>query len=267
MLALILAAALSASEQQVYERILAADDAAMKRPVSGNLVGRGNARARLRRVEAAYRHFIASHPDYAPAVADYAGFLYDQGRQGEAVALWERAIRVDPGFARAYNDVATHYGHFGRAADALRYYRKAIELEPGNAVYHFNWATTCLLFRNEARQVYGWSDDEIFRRSLDEFRAARDLDTHEYEYATAYAESFIFWAKADWAEALEAWRFCVKAAPTEEDRQRAYCNAARVSLRLNRKEEARAWLEKVTIEELQPLRRQLMRRLSDAATP
>ncbi len=263
MLALILAAALSASDQQVYQRILATDDAAMKQPRSGNLIGRGNARARLRRVEADYRHFIASHPDYAPAVADYASFLYDQGRQEEAVALWERAITIDPKFARAYNDVATHYGHFGRAADALRYYRKAIELDPTDAVYHFNWATTCILFRNEARQVYGWSDDEIFRHSLDEFRTARDMDTNEYEYATAYAESFIFWSKADWNEALEAWKFCVKTAPTEEDRQRAYCNVARVCLRLDRKDEARIWLEKVTAEELQPMRRQLARRASE----
>lgn len=267
MLALILAATLSAADQRLYERILAADDAAMKAPRTRSLIQRGNLRARLRRVEADYRHFIASHPDYAPAVADYASFLYDQGREEEAVGLWERAIAVDPSFARAYNDVATHYGHFGRAADALRYYRKAIELDPTDAVYHFNWATTCILFRDEARQVYGWSDDEIFRQSLDEFRKARDMDTNEYAYATAYAESFIFWPKADWNEALEAWKFCVKTAPTEEDRQRAYCNAARVCLRLDRKDEARAWLEKITVEELQPLRRQLARRLSEASAP
>jgi tetratricopeptide (TPR) repeat protein len=267
MLALILAAALSASAQQTYERILAADDAAMKLPMSGNLVQRGNHRARLRRIEADYKHFIGSHPDYAPAVAAYASFLYDQGRQDEAVALWERAIAIDPKFARAYNDVATHYGHYGRAADALRYYRKAIELDPTDAVYHFNWATTCILFRPEARQVYGWSDDEIFRQSLDEFRKARDIDTSEYEYATAYAESFILWPKADWNEALEAWKFCANHAPTEEDRQRAYCQLARACLRLDRKGEARAWLDKVTVGELQSLRELLTRRLSEAAAP
>ncbi len=261
MLALVLAAALTAVDEEAYRQILAADDALMQQPAPTSWSQQANYRARLRRVEAEYKHFVATHPDCAPGLAAYASFLYDQNRHEEAVALWERALRIDPKFARVYNDLATHYGHFGRAADALRFHQKAFELDPTDPVYHFNWATTCILFRNESREAYGWSEDEIFRHSLDEFRKARDVAPNEYQYATGYAESFILWLKADWNEALAAWEYCRQHAPTELERQRVYCQLARVCLKLGRQDEARAWLEKVNVGELQSQRELLVRRL------
>ncbi len=264
MLALVLAVALTTVDEEAYRQILAADDAMMQLPVPTSWSQQANYRARLRRVEADYKHFVATHPGHAPATAAYASFLYDQGRHDGAVALWERALKIDPKFARAYNDLATHYGHCGRAADALRYHQKAFELDPTDPVFHFNWATTCILFRNDAKTVYGWNEEEIFRHSLDEFRKARDLAPQEYDYATSYAESFILWSKADWTEALTAWEYCREHAPTELERQRAYCQLARVCLKLDRPEEARAWLGKVTVGELQSQRELLARRLARA---
>jgi tetratricopeptide (TPR) repeat protein len=261
MLALFLATALTTTNDITYEQLLAQDDKAMSAPAPGGMAQEASYRARLRRIESDYKGFIARHPDHAPAVAAYGGFLYDQGRHDEAVALWERALKIDPKFARVYNDLAAHYGHYGRAGDALRYHQKAYELDPTDPVFHFNWATTCILFRKDAREVYGWTEDEIFRHSLDEFRKARDMATNTYEYATAYAESFVLWKKADLQEALDAWQFCVEHAPTELDRQRAYINLARLNIRLNRYEEARASLDKVTSQELQSLRETVGRRL------
>jgi len=259
--ALVLAAVLATQDDTAYSQILAEDDAVMQSPASQSWMQQANLRARLRRVEADYKHFIATHPTHAPAVAAYASFLYDQRRTDEAVKLWERAIEIDQTFARAYNDLATHYGHYGHAADALRYHQKAYELDPSDPVFHFNWATTCILFRPDARQVYGWSEEQIFRHSLDEFRKARDLAPNEYQYATAYAESFVLWPKADWREALAAWQYCLKVAPTELERQRVCSNIARVYIKLGRVDEARVWLNKITVGELQSLRQVLIRRL------
>jgi tetratricopeptide (TPR) repeat protein len=261
MLAVILAATLAVTNDPAYERILAADDALMAQPLTRNVIQNANWRARLRRVEADYKLYIATHPGDAQAVADYAGFLYDQGRHDEAVTFWERALKLDPKFARVYNDLAVHYGHYGRAADALRYHQKAFELDPSDPVFHFNWATTCFLFRKDAKDVYGWSEDEIFRHSLDEFRKARDLATNDYEYATAYAQSFFMWKKADWQEAAEAWQFCVNAAPSEVERQRAYGYVARADIRLGRYDDARAALDKITLPELRSVRDLIARQL------
>jgi tetratricopeptide (TPR) repeat protein len=261
MLAILLAAALAVTKNPVYERILTSDDAVMALPPPRNAIESANFRARLRRVEADYKHYIATHPGDAQAAADYAGFLYDQGRHEEAVTFWERALKLDPKFARAYNDLATHYGHCGRPADALRYHQKAFELDPSDPVFHFNWATTCILFRKDAKDVYGWSEDEIFRRSLNEFRNARDLATNNYEYATAYAESFTLWKKTDWHEAAAAWQFCVKTAPSEFERERAYGNLARAYIKLTRYDDARAALDKISSAELQSLRDLVARQL------
>src|SRR3989442_11663380 len=106
--ALILAALWASWDEKTSGRIWTADDVLMQLPARSWLQ-EANHRARLRRVDADYRHFIAAHPTHAPAIAAYAGFLYDQGRQDEAVQLWQRALRVDPEFARVYNDLATHF--------------------------------------------------------------------------------------------------------------------------------------------------------------
>jgi tetratricopeptide (TPR) repeat protein len=262
MLAIILAAALTMTNDAAYERILAADDAVMALPAPRNVIQNANVRAQLRRVEADYKHYIATHSGDARAMADCAGFLYDQGRHEEAVTFWERALKVDPKFARAYNDLAVHYGHYGRPADALRYHQKAFELDPTDPIFHFNWATTCILFRKDAKDVYGWTEDEIFRHSLDEFRKARDIATNNYEYASAYAESLLMWKKTDWHEAAAAWRFCVKTAPLEVERQRAYGYLARAYIRLGLYDDARATLDKITLAELQSMRELIGRQLA-----
>ena len=263
MLALILAATLTTTTNEVtYQQLLAEDDKLMATEVKAGLSGSASYRARLRRLESDYKGFIARHPNHAAAITAYASFLYDQGRHEEAIVQWEQAIKVDPKFARAYNDLAVHYGHFGRAGDALRYHQKAFELDPTDPVFHFNWATTCILFRPDARKVYGWTEDEVFRHSLDEFRKARDIATNEYEYAKSYAESFVLWPKADLQETIEAWQYCVNVAPNELERQRIYTNLARLYIKQHRYDDARAALEKVTSEELQSVRDLIARRLT-----
>jgi tetratricopeptide (TPR) repeat protein len=116
-------------------------------------------KAHLKHLERDYQHFLHDHPEHARAMVAYGGLLYDEEDQDEGARWWEKAIAVDPHEPYAYNDLANVYGHDGRAAKALRYYQTAIDLEPTEAVFRFNWATTCQLFRNESRAVYGWNVD------------------------------------------------------------------------------------------------------------
>jgi Flp pilus assembly protein TadD len=219
-------------------------------------------RARLRRLEADYKLFIAQHPRHSAALVAYGGFLYDQHREEEGAQCWEKAVATDPQCAKAYNDLGQHYGHYGRAADALRYHQRASELDPTEPIYPFNWATTCILFRKDAQAVYGWDTAEIFQRSLDAFRKARDLAPAEPEFATAYAESFYAVPNADWEEALAAWEFCLRQTQDEVQRQRICSHLARVCLNLRRLDRARDWLAKMTLPEFLPVRKTLERRLA-----
>ena len=219
--------------------------------------------ARLRRLDAKYRAFLREHPRHVRAMIAYGSFLYDRHRQEEAVKWWEKAIATDPRAAQAYNNLANHFAHGGRAGDALRYYERAFELDPAEPMFRFNWATTCVLFRTDVRQVYGWDDDEIFRRGLAQFRKARELAPGDFQFSNAYAETFYMMKKPDWAEAHAAWEFCLEQPLAGEQRQRVFSHLARASMHLARYHEAKSWIEKMTADDIQPLRRTLEQRLAE----
>ncbi|HVM60504.1 MAG TPA: tetratricopeptide repeat protein [Verrucomicrobiae bacterium] len=221
--------------------------------------------AHLKHLERDYQHFLHDHPTHARAMVAYGGLLYDEVDEQQGERWWEKAIAVDPREPYAYNDIANIYGHEGQAAKALRYYQTAIDLEPHEPVFRFNWATTCQLFRNESKAVYGWSVDEIFQHCLEQFRAARDLDPTNYDYASNYAETFYQMPKPDWAAAYEAWQFCLR--QPLDDGQRAFVSGhlARVCIRLGRIDEARQWLSKLSGADQQSVRRAIERRIAEAS--
>ena len=218
-------------------------------------------KAQLKRLERDYQHFLQDHPQHARAMVAYGGLLYDEEDQDEAVRWWEKAIQVDPREPYAYNDLANVYGHDGRAAKALEYYQTAIELAPTEPVFRFNWATTCQLFRNESRTVYGWNVDEIFQHCMEQFRAARDLAPQDFTMSSAYAETFYQLPKPDWPGAYEAWQFCLR--QPLDDQQRAFVcsHLARVCIRLDRLDEARQWISKLSGNIQASLTRLLERRI------
>jgi len=251
-----------------YSELLDRDDALMQQlgssSVQRSILRQAEVRAKLRRLEADYRFFIYEHPQDADALVSFGGFLYDQGREEEGLQFWQRAITVDPHCAKAYNNLAVDYGHNGRAADALRYHQKAIELDPSDPIFRFNWATTCVLFRKDAHEVYGWDTDQIFEHGLEEFRKARDLEPQNVEYAWAYAQTFYQVNKPDWQQAYAAWQFCLNQQVDEVGRERVYSQLARVCLRWGRLDKARSWLAKITSDDVLPMRRVLERRLAES---
>ncbi len=219
--------------------------------------------AQEHRLENDYRHFLNDHPEHARAMVAYGDFLEDHQREEEALRWWQKAVTVDPQEAYAYNDMANYYGHNGRAADALKLYDKAIALAPTEPIFRFNWATTCVSFRNQSREVYGWTNDEIFQRSLDQFRKARDLDPQNFELATAYAETFYMMPKPDWETAYTAWKYCLTQPFDESQKQLVYLHLARVSIKRERYEEAREWIAKMPTNN--PMRRTLERQIAERA--
>jgi tetratricopeptide (TPR) repeat protein len=227
----------------------------------------GRWKAQVRQLEADYKHFLNDHPQHARAMVAYGGLLYDQGSQEEAVRWWKKAIATDPREAYAYNDLANHYGHDGHAAEALRYYAKAIELVPTEPMFRFNWATTCQLFRNESRAVYGWNTDQIFHHSMEQFRSARDLAPHDFELSSAYAETFYQMPKPDWQEAYKAWQFCLSQPLDSGQREFVWGHLARVCVRLGRYDEARKWLAKLPPGQQDFVRRGIERKIKELSRP
>ena len=259
---------LAADTDTKYQEILTRDDALMQEfedsAARRSILQEASLRAKLRRLEADYRFFTQEHPKDADALVAFGGFLYDQGREEEGLQCWQKAIAIDPRCAKAYNNLAVHYGHNGNAAEALRDHQRAFELDPTDPIYHFNWATTCILFRKDAHEVYGWDTDQIFQHSQKEFREARDLEPQNIEYAQAYAESFYEVTKPDWQQAYAAWQFCLNQPVDDTSRERVYCHLARVCLLWGRFDEARSWLAKIESKDVLPMRRVLERRLAES---
>jgi hypothetical protein len=59
----------------------------------------------------------------------------------EALAHWERAVKLDPTYAPAYNNMAIGYEQQGEFEKARNAYEKALELNPNNA--YINRTTSC----------------------------------------------------------------------------------------------------------------------------
>ncbi|MGD0059219.1 MAG: tetratricopeptide repeat protein [Verrucomicrobiia bacterium] len=220
-------------------------------------------KAHLKHLERDYQHFLHDHPLHARAMVAYGGLLYDEEDEDEGARWWEKAIAVDPREPYAYNNLANVYGHDGHAAKALQYYQTAIDLAPTEPIFRFNWATTCQLFRNESRAVYGWSVDEIFQHSMEQYRAARDLDPQNYDLSSTYAETFYQLPKPDWPGAYEAWQFCLR--QPLDDRQREFVcgHLARVCIRLGRIDEAKQWVSKISTSDQMSVRRLIERKIAE----
>ena len=216
---------------------------------------------KARRLEHGYRSFLKHHPEHVPGMIAFGGFLFDQRREDEAVVWWKKAVATNPRAAYAYNNLAVHYGHEGHANEALVFYQLAFELQPREPMFRLNWATTCSMYRNNSAEVYGWDTNEIFTRSLEQFRIARDLRPDDYAYASAYAETFYLMTSPDWAEAYDAWAFCLGQELPLDERQRVFGHLARVCMRLQRYDEARSWLQRIDEEGLSGLKNILLRRV------
>jgi tetratricopeptide (TPR) repeat protein len=250
-----------------YQKLLAEDDALMQevqqQSTNPSWLTRSMFSARMRRLDADYKSFLQQHPEHVRGMVAYGSFLRDSERDDEAVSWWKKAIALDPRCAKAYNDLGEVWGHDGHPADALRLHQKAYELDPNDPIYHFNWATTCILYRKDARDVYGWKEDEIFRYSLDQFRIARDLAPQDFQYSSAYAESFYMMKNPDWQEAYAGWKYCLGQPLQDGERQRVFGQLARVCLHLKQYDETRQWLKRMDSPDSQPMRKVLERRLAE----
>ena len=81
----------------------------------------------------------ADERDDAKAQVKFGIRVAQLGLWREALAHWERAVKLDPTYAPAYNNLAIGYeqqGDFEKARDA---YQKALELNPNNQYVKQNY--------------------------------------------------------------------------------------------------------------------------------
>jgi len=81
----------------------------------------------------------ANGRDEARAQVQFGIRVAQLGLWREALAHWERAVKLDPSYAPAYNNLAIGYEQQGEFEKARNAYEKALELEPNNTYVKQNY--------------------------------------------------------------------------------------------------------------------------------
>jgi tetratricopeptide (TPR) repeat protein len=264
--------------EKAYRKILEDDDAAEKDVLkwsddaeSFSRAGAGDPgitlnariRQRLKRIKAEYEDFILQHPNHANARLAYGSFLNDTHDEEGAVAQWEKARQLEPTNPAAWNNLANYYGHRGPVTNAFEYYAKAIELDGRESVYYHNLAVTVYMFRQDAREYYHLTEQQVFDKSLELYRKAIALDPDNFVLFSDYAESFYGTNPPRWQEGLAAWTQALKIAHDEVEREGVYIHLARINLKLGHYAEARRNLDAVTNSMYTTLKNRISRNINE----
>lgn len=90
-------------------------------------------------VAAAAAPLAADERDDAKAQVEFGIKVAQLGLWREALAHWERAVKLDPSYAQAYNNLAIGYEQQGDFEKARSAYAKALELNPNNTYIKQNY--------------------------------------------------------------------------------------------------------------------------------
>ena len=206
------------------------------------------------REQAAHEKLLKEHPDSAAAHLAYAEFLSDNGKLRAAIVHWQTAQAIEPANAATANSLGGAYLRMGRAAESADQFVRAVGIERTNAAYHFNLANVEFMLRRDLTAAWHLETADLLRRALAEFRAASRLSPNDLEYARAYAETFYGVLDPDWSEAEAAWKHVLELSP---DRDFAYLQLARVSLKRGDKVQARLFLAQINDARHDGLKRKL----------
>jgi tetratricopeptide (TPR) repeat protein len=195
------------------------------------------------RVEQIYYQLVRDNPQSVPAQNALAAFLWKNGKAQAAVEHWQTAQRLQPKNAEAANSLGGAYLRIGSVREAAEQFLLAIHSERNNPDYHFDLANVEFIFRSDLTAAWKIDSAELLQRALFQFREASRLAPMDLEYARAYAETFYGMPKPDWKEAQVAWQHYLE---LSTNRNFAYLQLTRVSLKRRNKAEALSFLDKVS---------------------
>jgi len=162
--------------------------------------------------------------------------------------IYYRLVRDNTQSVPAENALAAFLWKNGKAEAAVEHWRTAQRLEPkngeaANPLYHFNLANVEFVLRGDLTAAWKIDSAELLQRALFQFREASRLAPMDLEYARAYAETFYGMPNPDWKEAQVAWQHYLE---LSTNRNFAYLQLARVSLKRHKKAEALSFLDKIS---------------------
>jgi protein O-mannosyl-transferase len=101
----------------------------------------GSALTHCRRFDEAiaqYQKALKIKPDHAQTLNNYGLTLADCGRLDEAIEQYQKAFDVQPDYAEALNNLGNALAASGRGEEAVAQYQKAVDIKPNYAEAHNN---------------------------------------------------------------------------------------------------------------------------------
>jgi tetratricopeptide (TPR) repeat protein len=252
------------AEAEVDQWIRDNDAAAAKGAGVPNADLKRRIRDRFATVRSAYEDFIKRHPDHAQARVAFGSFLNDLSDEEGAQEQWEKALTLNPTDPAVYNNLANLYGHAGPLKKAFEYYTKAIELNPHEPVYYNNFGTTVFLFRRDAMEFYGITEQQVFDKALELYSKALKLDPTNFPLASDVAQTYYGIKPLRLEAALKAWTNTLALAHDEIEREGVHVHFARLKLQADRFTEVRAHLNAVTNDMYTVLKNRIALNLEEA---
>ena len=220
-------------------------------------------RDRLAPVRAGYVDFLKRHPNHARARVAYGSFLNDLEDEAGAQEQFEQALALNSKDPAVHNNLANIYGHTGQVKKAFEHYAKAIDLSPNEPIYYHNFGTTVYLFRQDAMEFYGISEQQVYDKALGLYRKAMNLAPQDFALAADVARTYYGIRPLRLEDALRAWNNALALAQKEIDREDVYLHLARLKLQADRFAEVRAHLSTVTNDAYAVLKQRLVRNLEE----
>ena len=264
--------------EKEYKKLLEADDAAQaevdqwirendEAATKGAAVPKADLQRRIRDrfapVRAGYEDFIKRHPNHARARVAFGSFLNDLHDEESAQEQWEKALALNSKDPAPYNNLANLYTHAGPIKRAFEYYAKAIELNPQEPLYYHNLGDAVYLFRKDAVEFYGLTEQQVYDKALELYSKALKLAPNDFPLASDLAQTYYGIKPLRLEDALRAWTNSLAIAHDEIEREGVYIHFARLKFLGNRFAEARAHLSTVTNEMYLELKKRITRNLDE----
>src|SRR6185369_29778 len=106
-----------------------------------------------------------------------------QGKPGEAMAHFEKALLIDPNQVQVHSSLGVYYLEAGRMNDSLEHLKRALEIQPDFGDAHYNIGNTYLAM------------GEV-NEGLSHYRKAIEIDPNDID-----ATSSLAWVLATWPDA------------------------------------------------------------------
>lgn len=209
-------------------------------------VGRSQVLGEMRMISRAYQSYIARNREDVIAHILFGKFLYELGRNADALPIFLRADELDPSHAVVKQHLGNLLAEDEKYPEALNFFLQAVDLAPSEALYHFSIGHLLATHR-EAFLADGVYTAAIVDRQLQEaLRRATELAPDDLDLWMRYGESFYDVAEPDWERALRHWEGIPPPGTSPVLREAIVLHQARVLTELTRFSESEKLLATVT---------------------